>query len=144
MADEEGKPWIVPNAICLHEEDTGIGWKHVDLLSGVHEVRRGRRMVISHIATVGNYEYAFYWCLHLDGTIELQVKLTGILSSMAVAPGTTAADLPFAGLVADGVAAPVHQHLFCARLDLDVDGTTNRVEEVEAEVLPPGPDNPWG
>src|SRR5690606_4090113 len=39
---------------------------------------------------------------------------------------------------------PVHQHLFCARLDLDVDGTTNRVEEVEAEVLPPGPDNPWG
>ena len=144
MADEQGNPWIVPNAICLHEEDTGIGWKHVDLLSGNHEVRRGRRMVISHIATVGNYEYAFYWCLHLDGTIELQVKLTGILSSQAVPPGTSADDLPFAGLVADGVAAPVHQHLFCARLDLDVDGTTNRVEEVEAEALPLGDANPWG
>jgi primary-amine oxidase len=143
MADEQGRPWIVPNAICLHEEDAGIGWKHVDLLSGAHEVRRQRRLVISHIATVGNYEYGFYWYLHLDGTIGLETKLTGILSSQAVPAGTAPEDLPYAGLVADGVAAPVHQHLFCARLDLDIDGTANRVEEVEAEVLPPGPDNPW-
>ena len=46
-------PWVVPNAICMHEEDFGIGWKHVDLLTGHHEVRRSRRLVISHIATVG-------------------------------------------------------------------------------------------
>ena len=144
MADEQGRPWIVPNAICLHEEDAGIGWKHVDLASGTHEVRRSRRMVISHIATVGNYEYGFYWYLYLDGTIALETKLTGILSSQAVPPGTTDDELPFATLVADGVAAPVHQHLFCARLDLDIDGTANRIEEVEAEVVPAGVDNPWG
>ena len=143
MADEQGNPWVVPNAICLHEEDAGIGWKHVDLTSGTHEVRRQRRMVISHIATVGNYEYGFYWYLYLDGTIQLETKLTGIMSSQAVPSGTTDADLPYATLVAEGVAAPVHQHLFCARLDLDVDGTTNRIEEVEAEVVPLGPDNPW-
>jgi primary-amine oxidase len=144
MADESGRPWVVPNAICLHEEDVGIGWKHVDLLSGAHEVRRQRRLVISHIATVGNYEYGFYWHLYLDGTIGLETKLTGILSSQAVPPGTIDADLPFATLLAPGVAAPVHQHLFCARLDLDVDGPVNRIEEVEVEVLPPGDDNPWG
>jgi primary-amine oxidase len=143
MADEQGRPWVVPNAICLHEEDAGIAWKHVDLTSGRHEVRRQRRLVISHIATVGNYEYGFYWYLYLDGTIGLETKLTGILSSQAVPPGTADDDLPFATLVAEGVAAPVHQHLFCARLDLDVDGPVNRIEEVEAEVLPPGPDNPW-
>jgi primary-amine oxidase len=141
MANEQGEPWVVPNAICMHEEDYGIGWKHVDLLSGTHEVRRSRRMVISHIATVGNYEYGFYWYLYLDGNIQLEVKLTGIMSPQGLAPG---ADSPFATTVADGVAAPVHQHLFCARLDLDVDGTTNRVEEVEAETMPPGDDNPWG
>ncbi|UDY35029.1 primary-amine oxidase [Dermatobacter hominis] len=140
MADERCDPWIVPNAICLHEEDVGIGWKHVDLLTGRHEVRRSRRMVISHIATVGNYEYGFFWYLYLDGGIQLEVKLTGIMSTQGVPVGTTN---PFATTVAPGVAAPVHQHLFCARLDLDVDGTANRVEEVEAEVLPAGRDNPW-
>lgn len=141
MADEAGQPWVVPNAICMHEEDVGIGWKHVDLQTGRSEVRRSRRLVISHIATVGNYEYGFFWYLYLDGTIQLEVKLTGILSTQAIGPGD---DTPFANPIAPGLAAPVHQHLFCARLDLDIDGTANRVEEVEVEVLQPGPDNPWG
>ena len=141
MATEQGDPWVVPNAICMHEEDYGIQWKHVDLLTGSHEVRRSRRLVISHIATVGNYEYGFFWYLYLDGNIQLEVKLTGILSTQAVPVGT---GTEHANPIAPGLVAPVHQHLFCARLDLDVDGTANRVEEVEAEVLPPGPDNPWG
>ena len=140
MANEQGDPWVVPNAICMHEEDYGIGWKHVDLLTGTHEVRRSRRLVISHIATVGNYEYGFFWYLYLDGNIQLEVKLTGIMSTQGVPVGTSS---PFAPTVAPGVVAPVHQHLFCVRLDLDVDGTANRVEEVQAEVLAAGPDNPW-
>ena len=37
-----------------------------------------------------------------------------------------------------GSPRPHHQHLFCARLDLDVDGPVNAVHEVEAEPLPPG------
>ncbi len=141
MADEQGEPWVVPNAICLHEEDHGIGWKHVDLQTGRSEVRRSRRLVISHIATVGNYEYGFFWYLYLDGNIQLEVKLTGIVSTQGVRPGETT---PFSNPVAPGLAAPVHQHLFCARLDLDVDGTGNRVEQVDVEALPEGPDNPWG
>jgi primary-amine oxidase len=60
---------------------------------------------------------------------------------MAITPG----DVPeFANVIAPGVAAPHHQHLFSARLDLDVDGPANSVYEVEAEIVPPGPDNPWG
>ncbi|MFV0316789.1 MAG: primary-amine oxidase [Microthrixaceae bacterium] len=141
MASEQGEPWVIPNAICMHEEDFGIGWKHVDLHTGRSEVRRSRRLVISHIATVGNYEYGFFWYLYLDGNIQLEVKLTGILATQAVPPGTST---PFSNPIGPGLVAPVHQHMFCARLDLDIDGTANRVEEVEAEVLPMGPDNPWG
>ena len=48
------------------------------------EVRRSRRLVVSFIATVGNYEYGFYWYFYQDGTIEYEVKLTGILSTGAV------------------------------------------------------------
>jgi primary-amine oxidase len=141
LANEQGEPWVIENAICMHEEDVGISWKHVDLWSGTHEVRRNRRLVISFIATVGNYEYGFYWYLYVDGTIQLEVKLTGIMSPMAFDP---AGDPPeHAVVVAPGVAAPVHQHMFCARLDLDVDGAANRVEEIDVVPSADGPANPW-
>ena len=65
----------------MHEEDYGILWKHHDLHGGTHEVRRSRRLVVSFIATVGNYEYGFYWYFYLDGNIQLEVKLTGIVSA---------------------------------------------------------------
>ena len=140
LATEHGKPWVIENAICMHEEDYGILWKHVDLWGGTSEVRRSRRLVVSFISTVGNYEYGFFWYFYLDGNIQLEVKLTGIVSPMAIGPGT---DPPFANVIGEGVAAPHHQHIFNARLDFDVDGTTNDIYEVDAERLPPGPDNPW-
>jgi primary-amine oxidase len=141
LATEQGDPYTVERAICLHEEDYGILWKHQDLHRGTNEVRRSRRLVVSFIATVGNYEYGFYWYFYLDGNIALEVKLTGIVSPMAVEPG----EVPeYANVFAPGVAAPHHQHLFSARLDLDVDGTANSVYEIEAEPVPTGPDNPWG
>ena len=49
------------------------------------EVRRSRRMVVSSIPTVGNYEYGFFWYFYLDGTIQAEVKLTGIIQTQAVA-----------------------------------------------------------
>ncbi|MGZ4735498.1 MAG: primary-amine oxidase [Acidimicrobiia bacterium] len=141
LAGENGEPYTITNAICLHEEDYGILWKHVDLFSGTSEVRRSRRLVVNTIATVGNYEYAFCWYLYLDGNIQLEVKLTGIVSPMAIEPGSQPA---FANVVAPGVAAPHHQHLFNVRLDFDVDGPENEIHEVEAETMPWSDDNPWG
>ena len=141
LATEQGKPWVINNAICMHEEDYGILWKHVDLWGGTSEVRRSRRLVVSFISTVGNYEYGFFWYFYLDGNIQLEVKLTGIVSPMAIEPG--AAPPPFANVIGEGVAAPHHQHIFNARLDFDVDGTVNEIYEVDAERLPPGPENPW-
>jgi primary-amine oxidase len=140
LASEAGEPWVIENAICMHEEDYGILWKHVDLFGGRGEVRRSRRLVVSFVSTVGNYEYGFFWYFYLDGSIQLEVKLTGIMSPMAIVPGTQP---EFANVVGVGVAAPHHQHLFNARLDFDVDGSDNELYEIEAEPVPPGPDNPW-
>jgi primary-amine oxidase len=141
LASEQGTPWVIENAICMHEEDYGILWKHVDLWGGRGEVRRSRRLVVSFIATVGNYEYGFFWYFYLDGNIQLEVKLTGIVSPMAIAP--SAAPSEFANVIGEGVAAPHHQHMFNARLDFDIDGEVNDIYEVDAERVPPGPDNPW-
>jgi primary-amine oxidase len=140
FADEHGKPRTRANAICMHEEDYGILWKHVDLPSGRTEVRRSRRLVISSIATVGNYEYGFYWYFYLDGTVQLEVKLSGIMSTMGVDgddPG------PNANMIAPGLAAPYHQHMFNVRLDIEIDGPHNSVFEVDTLPSPPGEDNPW-
>jgi primary-amine oxidase len=130
LPDEFGGARVVANAVCLHEEDYGILWKHVDMWNGTDEVRRSRRMVISSVSTVGNYEYGFFWYLYLDGTIQLEVKLTGIMQTGACDPTLTEA--PDNGvLVAPGLWAPNHQHLFCARLDMTVDGPHNSVEEID-------------
>jgi primary-amine oxidase len=143
FGNERGEPYTIENAICMHEEDYGILWKHVDLHGGTTEVRRQRRLVISSIATVGNYEYGFYWYFYLDGSMQLEVKLTGVMSTMAVADGGGGPDeVSNAEMIAPQLAAPYHQHLFNARLDFDVDGVTNTVYEVDAVPEPVGPDNP--
>ena len=139
--DNDGKAVTLPNAICLHEEDHGIAWKHTDFRTGYVEVRRMRRMVVSSIVTVGNYEYAYYWYLYQDGTIEYEVKLSGVISNGVVKPGET----PEHGvIVAPGVYGPHHQHFFNVRLDMAVDGTANRVYEVTPTADPAGPENPVG
>jgi len=140
VTDEAGEPSVVRNAICIHEEDFGILWKHTDIFNGSAQSRRQRRLVVSFFTTVGNYDYGFYWYFYLDGTIECEVKMTGIVFTAAY-PG---ADHAYSTEVAPGLGAPVHQHLFCARLDMSVDGLANAVEEIDVHGLPVGPDNPYG
>jgi primary-amine oxidase len=139
--DDDGEPTRLANAICIHEEDTGIGWKHTQYLNGSVEVRRGRRLVISSVATVGNYDYGFFWYLHTDGTIAYEVKLTGIISTGALADG---AEPAHGTVVAPGLYGPHHQHFFNVRLDMAVDGTANSVFEVDAVPSPAGPANAAG
>src|SRR5262249_8475298 len=82
------KPLTIKNASCMHEEAYGILWKHTDRrLLDKPEVRRSRRLVISSISTVENYEYGFFWYLYQDGSIQFEVKLTGVLSLGAFPPG---------------------------------------------------------
>lgn len=140
VADDLGEPRTITNAICLHEEDYGVLWKHTDLFTNAQETRRQRRMVVSFFTTIGNYDYGFYWYLYLDGSIECEAKLTGIPFTSGMPSG----EHRFATEAAPGLGLPFHQHLFSARLDMTVDGTANAVEEVEAVPLPVGEDNPWG
>ena len=140
-ADDFGQPIVMKNAICMHEEDYGILWKHYEFRNGIFEVRRSRRLVISFFATVGNYDYGFYWYLYQDGTIQLEAKLTGIIQTAAVAPGET---YTWGGMVDDNLGGPTHQHFFNARLHMDIDGGGNTVSEHEFLPRPWGDDNPYG
>lgn len=136
-----GEIYTIENAICIHEEDAGILWKHWDFRTERTEIRRGRRLVISCVCTVGNYEYASYWYFLQDGCIEFEMKATGIINTTACQPGKPSRH---GAEVAPGVEGHIHQHIFCARLDMSVDGDTNSVVECDTQAIPPGPDNPYG
>jgi len=141
VADDQGHPMRIPNVVCLHEEDDGILWKHTEPEPVGAHVRRSRRLVVSYLATIGNYDYGFYWYFSLDGAIELEAKATGIVFVGGGEPGSTS---PHAPEIAPGVFAPVHQHLFSARLDVAIDGEDNRLLEVDAARIPMGEANPFG
>ena len=141
MTDSHGNLVKLPNVICMHEEDYGILWKHIDWRTNQTEVRRSRRLVVSLIATVGNYEYGYFWYFYQDGTIQFEVKMTGVMNTGAVPPGVTP---KYGQLVAPQLNAPIHQHFFNVRLDMMVDGLNNTVYEVHTEAEPLGPDNPHG
>ena len=139
VTDSRGEVAIIENAICMHEEDYGILWKHTDWRNNYTEVRRSRRLVVSFIATVDNYEYGFFWYFYQDGTIQYEVKLTGILLCASLL------DTPQYGtLVAPELNALIHQHFFNMRLDISVDGENNSVYEVNTEAESMGSENPYG
>jgi primary-amine oxidase len=141
MADSRGNVFTLRNVVCMHEEDDGILWKHYDWRTNYTEVRRSRRLVVSFIATVGNYEYGFYWYFYQDGSIQYEVKLTGVISNGAAHPD----ERPKWGeIVAPQIYAPIHQHFFNMRLDVQVDGSGNSVYEVNTESDPRSEENPFG
>ncbi|EEC73513.1 hypothetical protein OsI_07883 [Oryza sativa Indica Group] len=121
----------IENVVCFHEEDHGILWKHQDWRTGLAEVRRSRRLTVSFVCTIANYEYGFYWHFYQDGKIEAEVKLTGILSLGALMPGE---QRKYGTTIAPSLYAPVHQHFFVARMDMAVDCKPNEAYNQVVEV----------
>ncbi len=141
MNTMDGDLLTIEKAICIHEEDSGLLWKHWDFRTDRAETRRGRKLVISTICTVGNYEYALYWYFHLDGMIEFEVKATGIINTVGCEPGKPG---KYGREVSPGVLGQIHQHIFCARLDMTVDGDQNSVVECNTYEDAEGAENPYG
>jgi primary-amine oxidase len=139
MTDSRGNVRTIPNAVCLHEEDYGVAWKHTDWRTDQVEVRRSRRLVLSFFCTVGNYDYGFYWSFYQDGTIENEVKLTGMLNT-----GTydESGRSKYGTEIAPQLNATYHQHFFNYRLDTMLDGIKNSVVEVSTLPESEGPHNP--
>ncbi|WP_122090803.1 primary-amine oxidase [Halalkalicoccus subterraneus] len=138
LSDGDGEPQVIPNAICLHEEDYGTLWRHHDWRIDDDEVRRNRRLVISFISTIGNYDFAFYWYFYQDGSIEGQVRLTGCNATGLLE--TDQQETGYAEMVGPGHKSMLHQHVFNCRLDFELDGQRNTVREVNLKSVDYGPD----
>ncbi|KAF2198063.1 hypothetical protein GQ43DRAFT_379555 [Delitschia confertaspora ATCC 74209] len=130
FVNRAGAATTIKNAICIHEEDNGILFKHTDFRDDSCTVTRARKLIISHVFTAANYEYCVYWIFHQDGTVQLEIKLTGILNTYAMNPGEDTKG--WGTEVYPGVNAHNHQHLFCLRVDPNIDGQNNTVFQVDA------------
>ena len=91
-------------AICIHEEDASIAWRHHDGRGGGNYVRRNRRLVVSSWFTVGNYDCetrhsssfpslsqlttlsfapdGVRYMMYPDGNLEVDISLSGIVRTI--------------------------------------------------------------
>ena len=143
VTDERGGARTIKNAVCIHEEDVGILWKHTyEKGDGTESaVRRSRRLVVSSIATIDNYDYGFYWYFYQDGSWEHEVKATGIVQTMAITDDDPQITRHKIG---PQLGAVHHQHFLSFRLDMEIDGGPNTVYEVDTVPLPRSAEHPLG
>lgn len=139
-----GDPIKLPNVICCHEQDDGILWKHTNHRTGNAVVTRSRVLVLQTIITVSNYEYIFAFHFSQDASLHYEVRATGILSTV---PINQSDKVSYGTIVAPGVLAPYHQHLFSLRIDPSIDGPKNSLQVEESHPMPlndPDTHNPFG
>ncbi|KFX91708.1 hypothetical protein O988_07616 [Pseudogymnoascus sp. VKM F-3808] len=129
----EGGAITIPNAICLHEEDGGVLWKHTNDKTKAAVSARSRVLVIQTTMTLGNYDYILAWRFDQAAGITYEVSATGIVSTNLIDPGTSSR---WGTVVSPRALAQNHQHLFCVRLDPAIDGYQNSVQVEESVPLP--------
>lgn len=138
----DGTPVSMKNVVCMHEIDQGIGWKHTNFRNAKSSVVRNRQLVIQCTSTVANYEYILSFILDQSANLHVEVRATGIVSTMPVSKDV---HTPWGTVVAPGVMAVNHQHLFNVRIDPAIDGRKNTI--VYEDCLPVDPDpkiDPFG
>lgn len=141
LSDDKGNPLDMPNVVCIHEQDAGIGFKHTNYRTGRAAVVRNRELVIQSIITVANYEYIMAFMFNQAGELDYEVRATGILSTQPIDQGI---DVPWGTIVHPGVLAAHHQHIFSLRVDPMIDGYNNRLVYDEALPMPRSEFNPHG
>lgn len=142
IATSRGIPQKWPRTACLFERETGdFAWRHAP--AGMQpDSRRRRDLVLRMITTFGNYDYALDWTFMQDGTIRVGVGATGSIDvkgvrSRTAAEDTDGRDRRYGHFVAENTVGVNHDHYFCFRLDLDVDGVENSFlkEELKSKMV---------
>ena len=141
-ADSKGNPVLLKNIICMHEQDNGLQHKHTNYRSGAATVVRNRQLVLQMICTVANYEYIFAYIFDQAANVELEVRATGILSTVPF-DHKTGETVRWGTNVGPGVMAPFHQHMFSLRVDPAIDGFKNTVYYEDSVPLPEDENNPY-
>ena len=153
LTDGSGSPVNMPNVICVHEQDAGIGWKHTNYRTNRAVVTRQRELVLQTILTVSNYEYILSFVFNTSADLAYEARATGILSTQPVDLDLSHTPHPYGTIVHPGVLAGYHQHFFSLRIDPMLStssapilspstGPRNAIAYEECIPLPFDPSNP--
>ncbi|KAK6373511.1 hypothetical protein LTS17_008003 [Exophiala oligosperma] len=105
-------------------------------------VAKSRVLILQTIITVAKYEYIIAFHFTQAASIRYEVRATGILST---APIEINEQVPYGKVVAPGVMAPYHQHLFSLRIDPWLDGQKSSFSTSESVPMPLDQDtSPFG
>lgn len=140
--DSKGNSVHLKNVVCMHEQDNGLQHKHTNYRTGAATAVRNRQLVLQMICTVANYEYIFAYIFDQAGNIELEVRATGILSTVPL-DNENGHTVPWGTNVGPGVMAPFHQHMFSFRIDPAIDGFKNTIYYEDSVPMPEDENNPW-
>ena len=88
-----GEPVLKRKVVCMHEEDASMLWKHTESRTGRCEQRRSRRLVLSCIVTLANYEYGFNWMFYQVTSARLTVYVSAELCWSTILAQLTGTDL---------------------------------------------------
>ncbi|KAI7844054.1 hypothetical protein COHA_002198 [Chlorella ohadii] len=127
-----------PRVACMFEDDHGFSdWRHThtaDTTSHMDGVRSSA-FVVRMVSTPGNYDYINSYMFRYDGSIEIDIKMGGYMSTSYWDPnrGTSKADAPYMVRVQQATAGVLHDHLALFKIDLDVLGTANKVVQKQVK-----------
>lgn len=130
LVGSDGKPNPAKSVVCLHEQDNGVLWKHTNFRTSRAAVIRNRELVVQFIVTLANYEYIFAYKFDLAGAIAIETRATGILSVVSIDEGKTS---EYGNVVAPGILAQNHQHIFAVRIDPCMDSYSSDETQVVIE-----------
>ncbi|WP_407165316.1 tyramine oxidase [Bradyrhizobium sp. ORS 111] len=135
ISDTKGMPVVSKGAVCIFERPTGDPiWRHSELLNDTAEVRPNNELVVRMAPVVGNYDYLVDYVFDRAGNIDVRLGAYGIdatkgVASRTLSDPTGAQDTAYGTLIDERLLAVNHDHYMTFRIDMDVDGTGNRLVE---------------
>lgn len=140
IADNKGASLGMQGVVCIFERPTGEPlWRHDEVVNNTFEARANTELVVRSAPVVGNYDYLVDYVFGRAGDIDVRLGAYGIVDNKRVAASTlddptAAADTASGTLVAPHLLAVNHDHYLAFRVDMDVDGSENRL--VEDRIVP--------
>ena len=142
VADDAGNPLVLEDSTCVFERPLGSPlWRHVgdNATASVPAVE----LVVRMAPVVGNYDYMVDYVFSKAGDIEVRAGAAGIdavkaVAAQSLADLTAGADTTYGNMIGNGLVGVNHDHFISFRVDLDIDGQTNRTmyDRVVTETLP--------
>ena len=125
--------------VCIFEDDKADTlWRHTTLNTKESDGVRNSNFVVRHVTTVGNYDYITEFRFGLDGSIRIAFNFAGFCETRWYDALLTPEEGPrphgsLSEVVKSNLVAPLHSHFGVFKLDLDVLGTSNTFEVIEAK-----------